>query len=58
MAHLWDAELSDEMCNLQQCLQYECCPGSLMSQSAQRSWRLVDMNTAELLEQDPQAIKK
>ena len=58
MAHSWDAELSDEMCNLQQCLQHERSPGSLMSQSAQCSWRLVDMNDTELLEQDPQAIKK
>lgn len=58
MAHLWDAELSDEMCNLQQCLQHELCPGSLMSQSVQRSWRLVEMHAAELQEQDPQTINK
>lgn len=50
MAHLWDAGLSDEMCNLQQCLQHELCPGSFMSQSVQRLWRLVEMHAAELQE--------
>lgn len=57
MAHLWDTELGDEMCNSQQCLQHELCPGSLTSQSVQCSWRLVEMHAKELQVQGPEAIK-